>query len=227
VTSKVCPVVEDPVDDDPVVDVPVDGDIQIAALNKAADEFGDGRQNLGRGEEYFGFDDFTASITFALDSTNGGSQRMLWNHSNYGIEVKGDNLVVYFTEEGKGMEIFVFKDAIQDTAWHDVQLVLDGEADTFSIYLDGQMLDQEEGVTGGITENARWDVTVDGTLFNNGDGFNGQIADFSIIDEAVEIDSSMSVYERTVAIDALDDHNGSQVEMIGIALQDQDALDFA
>ncbi len=224
------PVDPDPVDPDPVDPDPVDPiskDKETVALNKAAEDFGDGIHNLGRGEEYFGFNDFTASITFSLDSLDGGRQRLLWNHTNYGIQIKGDDLVVYFGEEGEKMDIFFFRDAIPDTDWHDVQLVLDDDADTFSIYMDGNLLKAEEGVTGGITDEARWDVTVGGTNFRSSGEFEGQIADFSIIDQAVEIDASMSVYERTVAIDALDEHNPSQVELIGIALQEQDALDFS
>ena len=52
------------------------------------------------------------------------------------------------------------------------------------------------------------------------------IADYSIIDEALYIDGSQSVYERTAYIDSFDEHNSSNLDVIGVALT-EDSLDFA
>ncbi|WP_373085983.1 right-handed parallel beta-helix repeat-containing protein [Sneathiella sp.] len=229
------PVVDEPVDETPVVDTPVVdeplGQLTEAeeneALHQSANNVGDDLINLGRGDEYFGSDDFTASITFALDGLDDGRQRLLWNHSNYGVQVVNDDLVIYFAEEGEKMNVFQFRDVIKDTDWHDVQLVLDDSSDTFSVYFDGNVLEQLDGVTGGIKDAQCWDMTVGGTLFSSADDFKGEIADFSIIDHAMDIDASQTVYERTVAIDAMDQHNGSSLDVIGIAAHGQDALDFS
>ncbi|WP_334128572.1 LamG-like jellyroll fold domain-containing protein [Sneathiella sp.] len=201
-------------------------ELEIAALNQAASEFGSGVHNLGRGDEYFGQDDFTASITFALDSLDDGRQRLLWNHMNYGIQIDNDDLVIYFAEDGQQLKVYTFKDAIKDTDWHDVQLVLNDSSDTFSVYLDGQQLKVQDGVTGGVSEPKWWDVTVGGTEFQNANEFKGQIADFSILDHAVEIDSDMSVFERTAYIDSFDDMHHANLDLIGVALH-EDQLNFA
>ncbi|MFC4271762.1 hypothetical protein GQF03_16640 [Sneathiella chungangensis] len=204
----------------------LDDELEIAALDQAATAIGDGILNLGRGDEYFGQDDFTASVTFALDDLDAGRGRLLWNHMNYGIQVQDDDLMVYFAEDGQRLQVYTFKDAIKDTDWHDVQLVLDDEADTFSIYFDGELLQSQSGVTGGVADPKWWDVTVGGTAFQNNDDFQGRIADFSIIDESLDIDSGMSVFERTAYIDAHDDLNSSNLDVIGVALV-EDSLDFA
>ncbi|MZR29691.1 LamG-like jellyroll fold domain-containing protein [Sneathiella litorea] len=227
---------EEPVDETP--EEPVDGgngnsdipsledEIEIAALDQAASNIGDGIINLGMGEEYFGHEDFTASVTFALDSLDDGRQRLLWNHTNYGVQVEDDDLVIYFAEDGGQMKVYTFENAITDTDWHDVQLVLDGDADTFSVYLDGQALRVDDAVTGGIADAKWWDVTVGGTAFQNTDEFQGKIADYSIIDQSLDIDASQSVFERTAYVDSFDEHNGSDLDIIGVALT-EDSLDFA
>ena len=244
------PKVEDPKDEDPKAedpkgdndnqpgagdgdDTPDTGELpnlnteqEIAALNQAASDFGSGVHNLGRGDEYFGQDDFTASITFALDSLDDGRQRLLWNHMNYGVQIENDDLMIYFAEDGANMKIYTFPDVIKDTDWHDVQLVLNDSADSFSIYLDGQQLKVQDGVTGGVSEPKWWDVTVGGTEFQDANEFKGQIADFSILDHAVEIDSDMSVFERTAYIDSFDDMHHANLDLIGVALH-EDQLNFA
>lgn len=226
----------DPVDETPEeptdggngnTDTPsLDDQLEIAALDAAAANIGDGIINLGMDDDYFGMDDFTASITFALDGLDDGRQRLLWNHTNYGVQIEDDDLVVYFAEEGGQLKVYTFENAITDTDWHDVQLVLDDSADTFSIYLDGQALRVDDAVTGGISDASWWNVTVGGTEFQNTDEFHGKIADYSIIDEALVIDGNQSVYERTAYIDSFDDHNGSNLDVIGVALT-EDSLDFA
>ncbi|WP_288905143.1 LamG-like jellyroll fold domain-containing protein [uncultured Sneathiella sp.] len=204
----------------------LDEELEIAALNVAAANIGDGIINLGMEDDYFGMDDFTASVTFALDSLDDGRQRLLWNHTNYGVQIEDDDLVVYFAEEGGQLKVYTFENAITDTDWHDVQLVLDDDADTFSVYLDGQALRVDDAVTGGIADASWWNVTVGGTEFQNTDEFHGKIADYSIIDEALYIDGSQSVYERTAYIDSFDEHNSSNLDVIGVALT-EDSLDFA
>ncbi|MDF2368161.1 LamG-like jellyroll fold domain-containing protein [Sneathiella sp.] len=219
---------EEPVDDDTGnSDIPaLDEELEIAALDESAANIGDGIINLGMDDEYFGMDDFTASVTFALDGLDDGRQRLLWNHINYGVQVEDDDLVIYFAEDGGQLKVYTFENAITDTDWHDVQLVLDDSADTFSIFLDGQALQVDNAVTGSIADASWWNVTVGGTEFQNTDEFQGKIADYSIIDEALDIDASQSVYERTAYIDSHDDLNGSNLDVIGIALA-EDSLDFA
>ncbi|MCC3303869.1 LamG-like jellyroll fold domain-containing protein [Sneathiella sp. HT1-7] len=219
---------EEPVDDGTGnTDIPsLDDELEIAALDESAANIGDGIINLGMDDEYFGMDDFTASITFSLDGLDDGRQRLLWNHTNYGVQIEDDDLVVYFSEDGGQLKVYTFANAITDTDWHDVQLVLDDDADTFSIFLDGQALQVDNAVTGSVADASWWNVTVGGTEFQNTDEFQGKIADYSIIDEALYIDESQSVYERTAYIDSHDDLNGSSLDVIGVALT-EDSLDFA
>ena len=110
-------------------------------LSDAADSFGDGVINFGRGDEFFGMTDLTLSATFELNDLDSGRQRLIWNPLQYGIEViNGDDLMVWIRTDSGGFDNLFFANAITDAGWHDTQVVMDSTAGTLEIWFDGEVI---------------------------------------------------------------------------------------
>ncbi|WP_181017964.1 VCBS domain-containing protein, partial [Sneathiella aquimaris] len=183
-------------DEAPVVEVPQQTEEEL--LSDAAVEFG-GPQNFGRGAELNGMDSFTISATFELDTLSGGTQSLVWNTQQYGLILSGDNLYVYLRDTGGRMDVAVVADAFDQTGWHDVQVVLDKAAGSLNVYVDGAVAYTGSSDAIALTNAPSSDVFAGQTEW--GHPLQGQLADVSIVGEAMDVDGSQTTYERMYAMD--------------------------
>jgi len=177
---------------------------QIQQLENAADSFGSGVVSLGRDASMFNMDSFTLSTTFELFTANKGEQAVLWNHTQYGITIKGEDLQVVLRNESGNMQYYTIEDAIKEPGWYDIQVVVDDDKGTLDVWLNGDSVFSRDGVSVDIGGPSSWDVTAGGLPW--GKALDGQVADVSILNEAVDISATQSTYERTVEMDSFDDY---------------------
>ncbi|MCR9212725.1 MAG: VCBS domain-containing protein [Proteobacteria bacterium] len=166
---------------------------EIDLLEDAATEYGSGVTNLGRDERFFDKTEMTLGITFRVDELD-GYQTLLNNHKRYSVVLKDDTLIVSFRSTNGPDLNLRFKEAVTEPGWHDIHVVLDEDEGTLEVLVDGETLYSEtsNGLT--VGDASYWDVTVGGTPW--GRELNGEIADVTILDEAIEIDSEASITER-------------------------------
>ncbi|WP_037493868.1 LamG-like jellyroll fold domain-containing protein, partial [Sneathiella glossodoripedis] len=167
--------------------------------------------DLGRSADLFGMDNFTLSATFSLNSLNGGNQTLLWNHMQYGITVKDNDLQVALRGSDGNLDYINIKDVFSDTGWHDVQVVRNAAGNTLEIFVDGSNVHSQDATNFELTEPLYWNVTAGGTPW--GDSFDGMLADVSVVRSAVEVDESASIYQRMYDMDANDVAKPLDVEM--------------
>ncbi|MBL4906911.1 MAG: hypothetical protein JKX94_05610, partial [Sneathiella sp.] len=176
---------------------------EIPALEKAAAEFGDGLVSLGRGAEFFDLDDMTLSVTFELNDLSSGVQGVLWNHMQYGILVIDNNMQVAMRGLDGNLDYITINDAFGEAGWHDTQVTIDSVTETLEIWLDGDLKYSGSSAGYDITGASSWDVYAGGQGWGN--SLNGRIADVTIVDSVVDIDSSEMTFERTASLDFYDD----------------------
>ncbi|MEH6525478.1 MAG: right-handed parallel beta-helix repeat-containing protein [Sneathiella sp.] len=226
------------------------------SLDNIAENFGSGEVSIGQDASLFDLaGDFTMSVTFELADLTSGKQALLYTHTNYGLYVQNDDLVFEFRQsDGSGNSIRV-KDAIDNAGWNDVQVVHDAAAGTLEFWVNGESVYSGSDKDIEIQPASYWDALAGGAGWG-GKQLNGQIADVSVINEALDIDGSQTTVARTVSIDNLDDNhafdhyagntqitfdepsqvlsvdfNGDQnadmeIELIGVSLSDLHASDF-
>ncbi|MAL79179.1 MAG: hypothetical protein CMN55_08725 [Sneathiella sp.] len=195
--------------DQPDVTPPTDTnkpDVEI--LESAASQFGSSYQNLGRSAEYFSMTNMTIGVTFSLNDLSGGRQYLVNNHMQYALYMQNDDLIVQLNTESGQFSKLTFKDVVTETGWHDVQVIVDADNGTLKVYFDGNEIytGSSEGI---MIENAKyWDVTTGGTPW--GSALDGQIADVTILDKAVSIDSNDSIAERMQSVQEQGNETGSK-----------------
>lgn len=182
----------------------------IDILEEAAAGFGSGAVNLGKDEDFFNLSSMTLSITFRVDEL-GGYQTLLNNHTKYSVVLRDETLIVGFAnEDGPNLKIHL-DNAITTTGWHDVQVVLDDEAGTFEVVVDGETkyLETQDGLS--VGDYSYWDVTAGGTPW--GRELNGEIADVTVVDEAVDINPEDNIVERMESVkEAASDESSEEEE---------------
>ncbi|WP_169566133.1 VCBS domain-containing protein [Sneathiella limimaris] len=172
---------------------------ELDLLNAAAADFGSGVVNLGRDASMFGMDSFTLSVTFDLNSLDGGEQRLLWNHMQYGIVVKDDTISVALRGTDGKLNYYSVPSALTEAGWHDIQVTYDAVTSEFNVFLDGHNIYSEITSDVELSDPTYWDVTAGGTVW--GGGLDGLIADVSFHDEVLDVDASSSTYDRMYALD--------------------------
>ena len=223
-------------------------------LAEAATRFGSGVVNLGADASFSGMTDMTISMTFELNDLSSGYQRILWNHTQYGIEVVDNDLNVRMRMEDGSLGTISVKDVFKEAGWHDTQVVMDSTAGTLDIWLDGEVVYSGSNAGYELIEGSYWDLTAGGTPWGN--NLNGRVADVSILDQALDLNGDQLTYERMLAVDQFDtavpldlstgnaqarfddvskvlsvDTDGDlianmEIELTGVSLQDLDNADF-
>ncbi|MFT6556371.1 VCBS domain-containing protein [Sneathiella sp.] len=168
-------------------------------LEQSATEFGSGVVNLGREASLFPTGDFTLSATFELNNLNSGLQTVVWNPRQFGIRIKDDDLKITLRGDDGRLHTTTISDAFDDTGWHDVQVVMDEDAGTLAFWLDGAVVyaGSSDGVN--LTSRVYRDVTAGG---RSGDRYmlDGQVADVAVVDEALTIDPTQSLFDRMLTM---------------------------
>ncbi len=183
-------------------------------LEQSATQFGNGLTNLGRDQSMYNMESFTLSLTFEMNSLTGGNQALLWNHTQYGILIDDSDLKVALRGEDGKLDYITVESVFDDTGWHDVQVVLDSDAGTLEFLVDGAVVYSGSSDGYELQSTSYWDTTAGGTPW--GKELDGQIADVTIHDEAIDIDGSQSLYERMYSLDNGDAVNGLEQPMQSI-----------
>ncbi|WP_037492547.1 LamG-like jellyroll fold domain-containing protein, partial [Sneathiella glossodoripedis] len=192
------PELETPVEtDQPASETPILSEQEL--LEAASANFGEGVVNLGRDPSMFGMESFTLSATFELNSLSGGDQALLWNHMQYGIRVKNDDVRIALRGEDGKLNYYTIPDVLKEAGWHDVQITYDASSNVLGMYLDGESVFSTITTDVEISGPKYWDVTAGGTLW--GRELDGRVADVSFHDEVLQIDASQSIAERMYALD--------------------------
>ena len=127
----------------------------------------------------------TATVVYDPDSTS-STQRLLWNHLNFGIEVKNDQVRVYAATEDEGFKSYRVKaPAIKEEGDHRITVAVDSDLDRIQIVVDGEIVFDriEEGLdlgARGADADRGWQI---GTGY--GYWFDGTIEGTTIYDEAI------------------------------------------
>ena len=175
---------------------------ELNELESAANAFGSGFQNLGRGDEHFSMKSLTLSATFSLDGLDNGRQYIYNNHTQASLAVRNDDLTVMLnTENGQAMRL-TFRDAFKEPGWQDIQVVVDESKSSLEIWVNGEVLHSSSSDGIMIEDASYWDVTAGGTLW--GSNLQGQIADVTVLDHAVTIDPDDSIADRMLKLNGED-----------------------
>ncbi len=173
-------------------------DAENKLLEDAASNFGE-TKNFGRDPALNGMDSFTLSVTFELDTLKGGTQALLWNTQQYGLLVHNNSLYVYLRGANGYMDVIALRGTLDETGWHDVQIVLDDKTNALNIWVDGENVHSGSGAGVDLGGQVYSDITAGMTPW--GHTLKGQIADVSISNEAKDVDGSQSIAERMQAMD--------------------------
>ncbi len=176
-------------------------DAQI--LEGAVSEFGSGKVSLGKDAGFTGMDNLTISMTFEMSQFSGQPEYLLYNYQNYSIHVDGNDLVVEMRQADGSMKKTTLTDVIDNLGWHDTQVIIDKDTNSFEIWLDGERLHQESASGYAVGDSSLYDVTAGATLWGN--EFSGKIADVSVLDEAERPNAGSDLVDRMLAYDAKDD----------------------
>ncbi|WP_025899917.1 right-handed parallel beta-helix repeat-containing protein [Sneathiella glossodoripedis] len=173
-------------------------------LAEKADEFGAGVVNLGRDSSLFGSESMTISATFEMNSLAGGSQTVLYNHTQYSISVVDNSLQVGLRQSSGSILPLSFDNVITSPGWQDVQVVLDGTSNSLEIWMNGENLYSSNGHDIEIGDPLYWDVTAGGTPW--GGALDGRVADVSVVDQAIDMSQINDLFDRTLHVDQFDEY---------------------
>ncbi|USG63263.1 putative Ig domain-containing protein [Sneathiella marina] len=176
---------------------------ESALLAEAATNFGSGVVNLGRDPGFFNLTDMTFSATFELNDLVTTGQRVFNNHTNFLVGVSNDDMYVYISDDNNDMQFLpTIQNVFTQAGWQDIQVVLDGTAQTMEVWVNGANVHTYTNTNYAIPDVETWDITAGGTAWGN--ELNGRVADVTVLNSVQTIDGSQTIYERMVALDALD-----------------------
>jgi VCBS repeat-containing protein/parallel beta-helix repeat protein len=167
-------------------------------LELAAEQFGEGVVILNKDAFSNNDEDFTFSVTFEMNVLNGGHQKVFWSSKQFGIIVDNTSLKVALqTTQGK-LEYVAINKVFGEAGWHDVQIVHNTSENTLEIWADGSLLRTRDADRYDLDLSSNKDIKAGGTHSRN--MLDGKVADVTMLDKAIEIDSDMSVSERMIDI---------------------------
>ncbi|WP_171102131.1 right-handed parallel beta-helix repeat-containing protein [Ruegeria sp. HKCCD7255] len=157
--------------------------------------------DLGRLKPLEDSDQVSFSIEFARDTADGATERLVWNHKKIGVSLVDDGLEIQVANKStKFYDGIVIKDlGLNDTDVHQLTVIVDAETDRLQVIVDGELVLDEQSydfdIVGAGGKEWGWSL---GPKW--GDGFDGEIYDFRIDDQANffdttnVIDDSMAVF---------------------------------
>ncbi|WP_171213014.1 right-handed parallel beta-helix repeat-containing protein [Ruegeria sp. HKCCA5839] len=159
------------------------------------------KADLGRLKPLEDSDQISFSIDFKRDTADGKTEALVWNHKKIGVSLVGDGLEIQVANnDSKFSDGFILKDlGLNDTDEHQLTVIVDAVTDRIQVIVDGELVLDEQsydldfvgagGKEWGWTLGPKW-----------GNGFDGEIYDFRIDDQANffdttnVIDDSMAVF---------------------------------
>ncbi|WP_298388347.1 right-handed parallel beta-helix repeat-containing protein [Ruegeria sp.] len=158
------------------------------------------KAELGRLKDFENTDQLSFSIDFARDTADGSVEKLLWNHQKIGVILVDDGLKVQIgnndTHFHKGFHIEDL--GLNDTEQHQVAVILDADTDRVQVIVDGVVVlddtSRDLDIVGAGGHEWGWSL---GPMWGN--GFDGEIYDFRVDDEADFYDPPV-VMEDTLAV---------------------------
>ena len=129
----------------------------------------------------------TVDLTFDRDGMLDGSERLVWNHRTFGIELREDKVsVLASTADGSITRFHAEIEGIGDDNPHHLRVSIDSDLDRIQIVVDGQVVlddssrDLDLAAVSEVHDHHHWTL---GTPW--GDWFDGEITGLVIADDAV------------------------------------------
>jgi parallel beta-helix repeat protein len=188
---------------DPVIDPIFSDDFELF-LGGVQDVKESGYVDYGKSASYSGSsaddDEFSAFIDFRIEEGGASRQRILWNHTEYGIEKVNDDLVFCFFDENNNSVRATVKDVdVEDGNWHTVGFSLNEKTGDVRCYLDGEVVQELTGSDVALTEDISR-LTAGGTAW--GREINGEVDNLRLYDDVVApVEESLDL--ATFALDEL------------------------
>lgn len=147
---------------------------------------------IGRVEALEQSQQFNATFNFQRSNVDSGNERLVWNHSKFGVSIESDALIVYVANKDtpfhKG---FVVSNAgVGDTDRHSLNVAVDAKADRLQVVLDGKIvLDEQEtdfDIVGAGGNEWGWSI---GAAW--GRHYEGSMSGFELDDQAFFFDDAV------------------------------------
>ena len=156
--------------------------------------------NLGRDPGLFGLNELYVGVDIRPTGDPSGDYRIFWNHSRYTIELdSGDLIFRLYTDDGEKYTIRVEDADVFDGEFHNVAISFDGNLDTFTAYVDGEVVGTINDITGQIDNVGFWDVAVGGDSFDNDRDFVGDLRNLEAYSSPEPVEGARNAV--TVAVD--------------------------
>ena len=135
--------------------------------------------NLGRLSAFDTSDALSFSVDFSRDVANGGEARLVWNHQNLGLVLKGDGLFIKVAGADGKFKLFSSGDLdLNDTDKHSIRVIVDSATDRLQVIVDGGVAIDRSDVDLDLGMSTGRDWWLGGAKW--GTGLDGQITDFSL-----------------------------------------------
>lgn len=147
---------------------------------------GKGYVDLGQDANLFGLDAFTLSFDITAGTAkndNKGVVRLVWNQEQYGIEMKGEDLIFrILTDTGDTPVLTIPGAGVNDGGSHTVVMSYDSATGILSGYVDNVLVGETSGITGSIADANGGSVTIGGG--DRGRNFEGEIDNLTMWSDA-------------------------------------------
>ncbi|WP_238547909.1 Ig-like domain-containing protein [Meridianimarinicoccus roseus] len=132
---------------------------------------GSGSLSLGRLKDFEKSSALALSIDFSLNDLGDDPVRLVWNHTNVGLELRGNDL---FVSVGETLRHTVQDAGVQTTERQNIKLWIDEDADSVALVVNGNLV-EDPGLQGvdlkwvgggewGWNLGGAWGRTLDGTI---------------------------------------------------------------
>ena len=184
------------IDGDDKNDVHLRGSAQLVDGGDGQDyvDLDGGYVSFGRDADFFEASELSLFMNFRTDAPNEGTARLLWNHMQYGVELVGDDKLVFKFMNGDRTRVEVDDLDINAGEWHSVGFAFDESNGAFKAYLDGEMIASStlDGIS--IGKSAYWDVWAGGTPW--GRNLEGDIGNVAVYHEFIDEDDVPSYLQN-------------------------------
>lgn len=126
--------------------------------------------------EIYGNKSFTISVDFKKDAADSmiGSYRLISFMGGTTIRVGKDEIRLDYSLKDGVIGNATVKVPINDAAWHDLDIVFNGDKGTLTLYLDGKSVLVKSGLSDGQMEKGTWEFSV-GDMYSPTGEFKGLI----------------------------------------------------
>ena len=155
--------------------------------------------NLGRLSAFDTSDALSFSVDFSRDVANGGEARLVWNHQNLGLVLKGDGLFIKVAGADGKFKLFSSGDLdLNDTDKHSIRVIVDSATDRLQVIVDGGVAIDRSDVDLDLGMSTGRDWWLGGAKW--GTGLDGQITDFRLEADATFFSDAGDALQQDAAL---------------------------